>query len=347
MRFRLEHSAWVFSGFKTLHEMNEAIPSLLREDDTRKTFNQFLNDVQKIDRDYNVNYLRAEYNYAIHAAQAAARWAQFEEDGDRYDLQYRTAGDERVRESHRALDGITLPPSDPFWEENYPPNGWNCRCTAVQVPHRDHDPQESIQASKQGREATKGKYADMFRYNPGAKKQLFNDYNPYTTRKCMECNKRPLSEELAANMPQNELCRTCKILREMTNNVTQLKKEATKQAEPFEYESAKLKTGIIYQTRKSFKRAISHAYNPDEVMMHKSVAEYYDELEHIRESPLGEVKDMTNEKDIANINRKISRGVTGYNVYEVIINDTAWEVKTEVFKGEKECAYNIMKKDGR
>ena len=225
MRFRLEHSAWVFSGFKTYHEMNEAVPSLLREDGTRKTFNQFLNDVQKIDRDYNVNYLRAEFNYAVHAAQAAARWARFEEDGDRYDLEYRTAGDERVRESHRALDGITLPPSDPFWEENYPPNGWNCRCTAVQVPHRDHEPQESAQASKQGRIATEGKYADMFRYNPGAKKQLFNDYNPYTTRKCMGCNKRPLSEELAANLPQNELCAACKILKESNRENPDIPKE--------------------------------------------------------------------------------------------------------------------------
>ena len=89
--------------------MNEAVPSLLREDSSRKPFNEFLNDVQKINQDYNVNYLRAEYNYAIHAAQSAARWAQFEEDGDRYDLQYRTAGDERVRESHIMVDSDTLP----------------------------------------------------------------------------------------------------------------------------------------------------------------------------------------------------------------------------------------------
>ena len=231
MRFRLEHSAWVFSGFKTYHEMNEAVPSLLREDGTRKTFNQFLNDVQKIDRDYNVNYLRAEFNYAVHAAQAAARWARFEEDGDRYDLEYRTAGDERVRESHRALDGITLPPSDPFWEENYPPNGWNCRCTAVQVPHRDHEPQESVQASKQGRTATEGKYADMFRYNPGAKKQLFNDYNPYTTRKCINCNHKLTNGELADKLPQNELCGACRVLweskRKNTNPAT-ARKELSK-----------------------------------------------------------------------------------------------------------------------
>lgn len=31
-----------------------------------------------------------------------------------------------MREQHRLLDGITLPPSDKFWDEFFPPNGWNC-----------------------------------------------------------------------------------------------------------------------------------------------------------------------------------------------------------------------------
>ena len=41
--------------------------------------------------------------------------------------------DDRVREDHAILHGTTLPPSDPFWSLYLPPNGWNCRCTAVQV----------------------------------------------------------------------------------------------------------------------------------------------------------------------------------------------------------------------
>ncbi|MDD6471780.1 MAG: phage minor head protein, partial [Bacteroidales bacterium] len=54
-------------------------------------------------------------------------------DGNRYNLQYRTVRDSHVRPEHAALDGVTLPPSDPFWETYYPPNGWNCRCSAIQV----------------------------------------------------------------------------------------------------------------------------------------------------------------------------------------------------------------------
>ena len=56
----------------------------------------------------------------------AARWQDIEAKKDRYHLQYRTAGDDRVREEHAALHGITLPPDDPFWVSYFPPNGWRC-----------------------------------------------------------------------------------------------------------------------------------------------------------------------------------------------------------------------------
>lgn len=126
MRQRLQQSDWIFSGIKTFHELNEAFPSLLDEDGNRKPFDRFLNDVRKIDETYNRNYLRAEYGYVQASAEMAAKWEQYAEDGDRYNLQYRTAGDSKVRPEHAALNGITLPMSDPFWDSYYPPNGWNC-----------------------------------------------------------------------------------------------------------------------------------------------------------------------------------------------------------------------------
>ncbi len=133
MRRRLTRSDYIFSGMTAFHELNEAFPSLLDENGERKPFERFLNDVQKIDATYNSNYLRAECNFVQSSAEMAAKWEQFAEDGDRYYLQYRTAGDGKMRPEHAALNGVTLPPSDPFWEEYYPPNGWNCRCTVVQV----------------------------------------------------------------------------------------------------------------------------------------------------------------------------------------------------------------------
>lgn len=126
MRRHLTESDYIFSGLKTFHELNEAFPSLLDENGNRKPFEQFLNDVRKVDETYNRNYLYAEYNFVQSAAAMAARWEDFEADGDRYNLQYRTMRDDKVRPEHAALDGTTLPPSDPFWDAYYPPNGWNC-----------------------------------------------------------------------------------------------------------------------------------------------------------------------------------------------------------------------------
>lgn len=45
---------------------------------------------------------------------------------------YVTVGDSRVRPSHAILSGKVFPADHPFWAENYPPNGFKCRC-AVQA----------------------------------------------------------------------------------------------------------------------------------------------------------------------------------------------------------------------
>lgn len=50
--------------------------------------------------------------------------------------EYATVGDDRVRPNHEALDGVRLPKSDPQWSRIMPPNGYNCRCTALAL-YRD------------------------------------------------------------------------------------------------------------------------------------------------------------------------------------------------------------------
>ena len=47
--------------------------------------------------------------------------------------EYVTVGDERVRPEHAVLDGVRLPKGDPRWNEIMPPNGWNCRCSAIEI----------------------------------------------------------------------------------------------------------------------------------------------------------------------------------------------------------------------
>lgn len=212
---RLKESNYVFSGIKTFHELNETFPSLLDEEGNRKPFNQFLNDVQKVYDAYNVQYLRTEYNFAQASALMAARWKKFEQDGDRYNLQYRTMYDKRVRRTHRMLHNITLPIESPFWDKYFPPNGWNCRCTVVQVRKDKYPVSNEQEAMNLGSQATAGKYQEMFMFNPGKRMTTFPAYNGYTLRKCNRCEVRPDKMKLAADIPDNEVCRVCRLLQEM------------------------------------------------------------------------------------------------------------------------------------
>lgn len=350
MRKRLTRSNYIFSGMKTFHELNEAFPSLLDSNGNRKTFEAFLNDVRKIDNTYNSNYLRAEYNFVQSSAEMAAKWERFSEDGDRYNLQYRTANDGKVRPEHAALNGVTLPPSDPFWEEYYPPNGWNCRCTVVQVRKSKYPATPHDEAMALGEEALQRDTKGIFHFNPGKEDKTVPDYNPYTIRRCRDCDIAKGKIKLARFVPENELCAACKYLRtclehKYSDGFRNYKKEATNSVTAIDgKECANLQTGQFYQTKKSFKRGIAHAYTVEEVEMFETFKDYASRMTFVRHSPLGEVKNMTDPKDIANIQKKIHRGVTGYNVYEVTIGDELWELKTEVFKNKSETLYVAIRK---
>jgi len=185
MKRRLDDDVYLFSGFKTYHELKEA-SSLLRDNDGQlKPFNRFYNDISAIKQDYNKNWLQAEYIFATQSSVMAAKWKDQEAGSDRYNLQYRTAGDSRVRPEHRVLDKTTLPASNPFWNEYYPPNGWRCRCTVVQVRKGKYPETDSNTAMQQGREATyeAGKNgtnkAAIFRFNPGKQQVIFPPHHPY------------------------------------------------------------------------------------------------------------------------------------------------------------------------
>lgn len=212
MRERLTRSNYIFSGIKTFHELNEAFPSMLDENGNKKPFERFLNDVQKINDTYNANYLHAEYNFVQASATMAAKWEQFSEDGDRYYLQYRTAKDDKVRPEHAALDGVTLPMSDSFWETYYPPNGWNCRCTVVQVRKQKYPATEHGEAMSRGEEAMNGERYNIFRFNSGKQGKTMPDYNPYTIKRCSDCDVAKGKLKLGF-VPDYQLCQGCIMIR--------------------------------------------------------------------------------------------------------------------------------------
>lgn len=84
----------------------------------------------------------------MRTAHMAGRWQQLQAGKDRRPfLQYRTAGDARVRPQHRQWNGLIFPIGDAFWQTHYPPNGWNCRCTVRAYSQADLD-EKSLQVSQ-------------------------------------------------------------------------------------------------------------------------------------------------------------------------------------------------------
>lgn len=104
--------------------------------------------------------------------------------------QYITVGDERVRDEHAALNGLTLPADSPFWQTHYPPWDWGCRCQVVPVdpetygmiqdeaePGRAISEQETKELEQNGRitdpasgrtiSVLPSKKPGAFRWNPG------------------------------------------------------------------------------------------------------------------------------------------------------------------------------------
>ena len=347
MRERLTRSNYIFSGIKTFHELNEAFPSMLDENGNKKPFERFLNDVRKINDTYNANYLHAEYNFVQASATMAAKWEQFSEDGDRYYLQYRTAKDDKVRPEHAALDGVTLPMSDSFWETYYPPNGWNCRCTVVQVRKQKYPATEHGEAMSRGEEAMNGERYNIFRFNSGKQGKTMPDYNPYTIRRCNDCD--VAKGKLTLSLPDNEICAACKFVQNCAldrdkSEACVSKKELLQSSENFTKKSESLQTGNYFQTRKTLRLGLDHARTAEEVAAQKWIAQHLENLRFVRFSPLGEVKDMTSEIDIRNIKKKKDRGATGYNEYEIEISGETWQLKTEIRKDKKETLYNAFKK---
>lgn len=126
----LYRNVYQFSVAKNFTQMRTLTSALIDENGHTRSFSDFMTEAAKIDKKFNVDYLRAEYDTAINSAEMASHWVRFKQMGNPM-LRYVTVGDERVRASHAAMNGIQRPMSDPIWDKIYPPNGWNCRCTVI------------------------------------------------------------------------------------------------------------------------------------------------------------------------------------------------------------------------
>ena len=82
--------------------------------------------------------LQTIFRANMQSAYAAGQWDDIVAQSDLAPyLLYDAVDDHRTRPEHAAWDGIVLPITDPWWRTHYPPNGWNCRCTVIQLSDED------------------------------------------------------------------------------------------------------------------------------------------------------------------------------------------------------------------
>lgn len=172
---RLTQNVFSFSAAKNYQQLRTITDALRDEDGNLRAFLDFKEQVSTINNKFNVTWLQTEYDTCIATATQSARWQEFKAQQSLFPyLRYQTAGDDSVRNEHQLLNGITKRIDDPFWRTYYPPNGWNCRCEAIQVP--DDDAEETP-----GTSYNTLPIDPMFRTNCGETGLIFPKGHPYYT----------------------------------------------------------------------------------------------------------------------------------------------------------------------
>lgn len=167
----LKENSQLFSGFKSYQHLQEASKQLLDENGKVRSFADFKKAVKEIHANYFEQYLKAEYNHAIASAQSASQWVTIQKNKASIPyLRYDTVRDDRVREKHRALEGVTRKVDDTFWQTHYPPNGWGCRCLVSQIQTGEETDLETVDIPK---------LEDAFNGNVGIDKVIFPGEHPY------------------------------------------------------------------------------------------------------------------------------------------------------------------------
>lgn len=204
---KLTENVFQFSASKDFNLLRDMTNALKGSDGKLRSFDEFRQEVDRMNAKYNVNWLRTEYNQAVAASQCAARWTDYGKRADKNPfLQYQAVMDANTRAEHAALNGVIKRYDDDFWDKYYPPNGWGCRCEVIQLPGKNHKETPDMDLKH-------CKVAPMFQVNVGKKGVIFPKGHPYFMGQCQRCNGTP--KQLAIN-PQ---CAACQEGRKMAENM--------------------------------------------------------------------------------------------------------------------------------
>lgn len=124
------------AGLAQLEHVEHIIGLVNKTIENGKTFKDFVDELDNSSIDINLPKHRLDniFRTNIQNAYNKGRYEQqFMIRRDRPYLMYSAINDSRTRPTHLAMNKILLPFDDKFWETNYPPNGYRCRCNVLSL----------------------------------------------------------------------------------------------------------------------------------------------------------------------------------------------------------------------
>jgi SPP1 gp7 family putative phage head morphogenesis protein len=176
--YTVQNNLYAFSGAKSM-AMYKQLRDLVTDGGRVRSFAEFKREALQVVDNYNLTWLATERQNVIRSGIMSSEWQRNVQAASVYPyLKYRTEADNNVRPEHAALEGIVRKVSDGFWDNFYPPNGWNCRCYTEQLTEADVTgtitTDEAVSVA-----AKNAKVADGFKVNPGKSGVVFSDAHDY------------------------------------------------------------------------------------------------------------------------------------------------------------------------
>ena len=120
--------AFTVAGMETEAQIESVLQSIVEARENGRGFKDWKKSM--LEKGFKVNDI--VYWQNVRSAQAAGKYQEMMEDakeGVAEYWQYVAVMDKSTRPAHAALNGLIRRYDDPFWNTNYPPNGYYCRCT--------------------------------------------------------------------------------------------------------------------------------------------------------------------------------------------------------------------------
>jgi SPP1 gp7 family putative phage head morphogenesis protein len=172
----LRNNIYMFSGAKIYQQCREMADLAAKA----KNFKEFRDEARKVYDQYNVNWLKSEYNTAIGQADQAAQWNDIEADKELFPfLRYVAVMDKNTSEICRPLDNVTLPVDHPLWNKYTPLNHFNCRCILEKIDKYEKVKQTTETKLKSITKELDENVDPVFKMNPGKDGYIFSPEHPY------------------------------------------------------------------------------------------------------------------------------------------------------------------------